>query len=404
MSGLFVPSSQSGPSRSKSVLFAASTTHVAHLAEILHSLSTIDRYALLTITAEGITFFAEQNHIINTLANIDATLFSTYEFYGSDVASTQFGIDITLLSELLAAAASVPTSKMKAGSGTAGQLSDSAICYFKYEGEGFPLIVEFEDRLIIELLEFSTFDLNLDNPYSAQDEFGNTTASDGGLIVDSTRLQFEVIIKSDILSILLQDLNALDTDELYVFVSNKNGNHLLNFVSKCALGHTKLIFPNDKMSLQKLEVYSDQMEPTEDNPVLVLHFKLFVRVLRAVKLSTKCKMVRDCDGVVSLQLICKNVNCVGYPGTMITFNMLEKATTASETSTTDIVHLFDEGACDYIKEFNLSLKESPNAYLTSNDTPATTGSLTALSYALFKAPSNENQLHAPSNGDPQLFF
>lgn len=396
---LFVASSQPLPRPSQSALstlFAASTTYVAHLAEILNSLAAIDKYALLTISSDGLSFFSEHNHILNTLANIDASLFSTYEYDARD--EMLLGIDLSLLSELFAAASSVVQPKLKsAAGGPAPNLVESVVCYIKYEGEGTPLIVEFEDRFMVELMEFSTFGLGIENPYLAGENLN-------GLIIDSSKLTFEVILKSDIFLNLLKDLHALDTEDLYMYVSNGDSESglLLSFVSKCALGYLKLIFPSDKTSLQKMELYSENLMPIESSAVSVLNFRVFIRILKAVKQSIKCKIMKDSEGIMSIQLLCKNVNCAGYPGTMITFVMLEKATTPSENSANEVARLFDDGACDYIREYTIAAKgtrlDSANDPAPSLTSEAPLGIEMGISYASFKKNGGDTNTTFP------LFF
>lgn len=416
MSHLFVPSLPSSvpTSQLQRGLFAASTTHVPHLAEMFNALAAIDRYALITIGADGISVFTEHNHILNALANFEATLFSTYKFDFSSQSSVLLGVDILLLSELFAAAASTVVPKAKSTSGGPAQqpLVESVVCYLKYEDEGSPLIVEFEDQLIVERLEFSTFNLDLENPYSREAELEDL----GGLIVNSAMLQFAVIIKSDIFHNLLQDIQVLDTEELYMFVSNVDDEDLLNFVSKSVLGYSKLIYPNAKSSLQKLEVYSESMEQIASSVVSVLNFQVFVKILRAVKQSVKCKLIKDSEGVISVQLLCKNVNCAGYPGTMVTFNMLEKTTMPTEATAAEIARAFDEGACEYIKEYTvLTGGAAPKPQLAIADVP--NPSAPGLSYASFKkgddqateTKRNEVQPNSETNSGSggslfQLFF
>lgn len=405
MSQLFVPSSphDRAMSQTSSVLFAASTTHVAHLAEILHSLAAIDRYALISVSSDGLVLFSEHNHILNALATIDASLFSTYEFtVSSDMENVLLGIDIIFLSELFAAAAATvaPKAKAPAGLGAAPQVN-SVICYMKYEGHGRPLIVEFEDRLLVELIEFSTFDLDFENPYLKQHDPDN----DFALIANSTRLKFEVIILSDIFLNMLQDIQALGTEELYMFVSNLEDGELLNFISKCGLGYLKLIYPSAKTMLQKLEVYADDMQPTTSGVVSVLNFHIFIRMLRAVKQSIKCKLVKDDEGVLSAQFLCKNVNCAGYPGTMMTFNMLEKVTMHSDPCADEVARLFDDGGCQYIKEYTVPSKAA-TAVAKSSVPPAlmSTADLSGISYASFKTSEVADSRSTELASVTQMFF
>lgn len=388
---LFVPSTQVLLSQPQTVSFAASTPHVTHLAEVLHALAAIDRYTLLNISAEGVSFFSEQNHILNALANVDASLFSTYDFDAPDLLDLLLGIDVAVLSDLFAAAASASTPKTKNTAGSAATLVESVMCYIKYEGMGNPLIVEFEDRLMVELLEFSTFALDIENPYVNQAE-GHESR---GLIVDSSKQQFEVIMKGDIFANMLQDIEALDSEELYMFVSSEDSDDLLSFVSKCALGYLKFIYPSDKASLQKLEISADNLGLSRSSVVSALNFHLFIKIIRAVKQSIKCKMLKDSDGVISVQLLCKNVNCAGYPGTMITFNMLERVTTFPDSTPSDVSRLFDIGACEYIKEYALPSK--------LNSAPLAERVPTGMTYASFKTGTYNETAKTTENTLP-LFF
>lgn len=407
MSQLFVPSSphSRAPSQTTSVLFAASTSHVAHLAEILHSLASIDRYALITVSKDGLAFFSEHNHILNASATIDASLFSTYEFVApSDTENVLLGVDVIFLGELFAAAAATtvaPKAKPPAGLGPAPQVN-SVVCYIKYEGEGRPLIVEFEDRLLVELIEFATFELDFENPFLKQNE---PDGDDYALIANSARLRFEVIILSDIFLNMLQDLQALGTEELYMYVSNLEDGELLHFISKCGLGYLKLIYPSAKTMLQKLEVYEEDTEPTSSIVVSVLNFHVFIRMLRAVKQSIKCKLVKDGEGVLAAQLLCKNVNCAGYPGTMMTFNMLEKVTLPTDPSAIEVARLFDDGGCQYIKEYTVPSKISLAVKSTAPPALMNTADLSGISYASFRTSEGRDTM---SGAEPaslsQLFF
>ena len=418
MSHIFVPSSCSQSqghtietNHAPNALFAASTNHVTHLAGVLHAVAAIDRFALITVSPEGISLFSEQNHILNCLANVDASLFSAYEFVAPPASEELlFTVDIVLLSELFVAASSNAAPRPKAANGTRSDalLVDSVACYLKYDGEGYPFIVEFEDRLLIGLLEFSTFSIDLQNPYSRPLDLNGEQC---GLVADSSKMLFELIILSDIFLYLLQDIQALGTEELYMFVSNLKDEDLLNFISKGGLGYLKLIFPNGKSCLQKLEVYSDSMLPTTSSVVSVLNILMFCRMFRAAKQSIKCKMFKDIEGIFSAQFLCKNVNCVGYPGAMITFNMLEKATMPAETTVEEIARLFDSGGCRYIRDYTVPPKQGKPA-LTSLTNPDSSN----ISYAFFKAPTEDKAANEDRDGEsgyvantgqiqlPQLFF
>ncbi|KAF7999606.1 hypothetical protein HF325_006282 [Metschnikowia pulcherrima] len=357
-------------------LFAAATSQVSHLADVLTLISAIDRHALMIISQYGITFFLEYNHILNAQVSVDASLFSAFEYHwlGADLdgnfsenvpKNVQLGIDVHRLTDAFAAAAATVVPRLKKAASAAGV--DTVLCYIKYRGDGFPLVVEFEDRLMSEQIEFSTFHLDIDFPYGDENP-ELQSQPDHSLTIDHSRLQFEVILQSDILANMLQDLQNLNTEDLFVFVSNKRGvsgpNHV-NFVSKGAIGYLKLIFPSARTMLQKLEIYKDsEGEPvqTTDSILSTLGFLPFIRVFRAVKLLSKCKIMKDFNGVFLIQLLCRNTAAKSYPGTLIAFNMLEKSEIGGtgQTVDIDIDSLFDDQVYQ-VREYNDNPHEGATA-------------------------------------------
>lgn len=378
---LFVPSSPRSPPpiegapnhgpvhpTGSQVLFAASTIHVAHLAEVLASITAVDRHALMILSQSGITFYAEYNHIVNCHVTLDEALFSAFRYQNSAdgdsgvqtsahhaspvIQRTEIGIDAQLMSDAFGAAASAVPMR-----GKATTLGDLVVCYLRYEGEGTPLVVEFEDRLMNEMIEFATFYLQLEYPFGA--ESGD---EDQGLVLDHSSLHFEVILQSDILVNLLQDLQSLDTQDLYLLISNccesggEDGACAVDFVSKGAIGYLKLEYPRSRTMLQKLEVYQDaegDRVSVKETVLCVLAFSPFMRIFRAVKLLSKCKIMEDFGGVLSIQLLCKTLLSANYPGTMITFNMLEITNLGDGAipTTAHLSDLFHESAYKNSKEY-----------------------------------------------------
>lgn len=341
MSQLFIPSSPNSNGDQRNLSFMASTVNVAHLAESLSALTSVSSHALMIFSESGITVYSEYNHILNVQLTIDASLFSSYSLsdltQASQDAELRLGIDIQLVSDALTAAASTALPKPKTAAGAA----DAVVCYIKYMGEGHPLVIEFEDRLMSELIEFSTFYYEYEYPYDAA---AHVTSE---LLVNHDRIQLEVILKSDLLANLILDLILLNTQELFLYAST-TGNNQLNFISKGSIGYLKLTYPNGKTMLEKMEIH-EQREDMELVPGSVLssfNFASFVRIFRAVRMSTRCKMMKDMSGVFSVQLLCKNLGISGYPGTLITFNMLERADEAD----TDVNALFDDELYQHEKQ------------------------------------------------------
>lgn len=349
--GLFLPSS---PDPSQHVVhFAASTTQVTHIADVLSAVAAVNAHALMIISDSGITFYAEHNHVTNFQVTIDHALFSVFSFTSlgvqsiDDTPDMKLGIDAQLLADSFAAVTTgLPKTK-------ATEPVDSVVCMIKYEGEGNPLVVEFEDRLISERIEFSTFYSDYDYPYD------DDTASE--LLLNRQYVQCEIILQSGLLSNLLLDLYMLGTGVLFLCVSNgtsHKSNREVHFISKGAIGFSKLIYPNSNSLLEKIELSTQAngvMVPARTKQTTCLNFSTFNQVSKAVKISTKCKILKDIFGVLSVQLLCRNPAVANYPGTLITFNIKEMSPTVDEfglTENADIHDIFDDSNYNYVKEYD----------------------------------------------------
>lgn len=417
MSQLFMPSSPADsqaarefegvfldvPPVNAQFLFAAATAQVAHLADVLALVSAVGRYALMVLSRHGITFFAEYNHIVNAQVAVDAALFSAYEYHwtGGDESdlegqkNVQLGVDVHMLNEAFAAAAATVMPKSR-GSTTLAH-TDTVVCYIKYRGDGHPLVVEFEDRLMSEQIEFATFHLDIEFPYGAENPELQADTGDWDphtLTINHLALRFEVILQSDIFANLLQDLQNLGTEDLYMYVSNRDtdqGLGLVHFISKGAIGYLKLVYPNARTMLQKLEVYAENGgEPisTLDSVLCTLGFAPFIRIFRAVKLSSKCKIMKDTHGVLAVQLLCKNTAAKGYPGTLIAFNMLEKSEVGGtgQAVAFDANGLFDDNVYQQVREYEPGNTTNTNIPNLNHDDPPLSAT-EPFSYAAFKRPS-----------------
>lgn len=371
MSHLFIPSSpdssqHDSQKHTSNLSFVASTSQVVHLAESVAAITSVSSQALMILNECGITFYAEYNHILNVQLTIDASLFSSFSL--SDGQESQncpnrelrLGVDLQLVGDALAAAAATTLPRARNGQKGAS-MAESVMCYIKYYGEGSPLLVEFEDRLMSEVIEFDTFYYEHEYPYDAQPT-QNEQASE--LLVNHERVALEIILKSDVLANLLADLQQLNTQELHLYASNLRPRgkvvvtNQLNFLSKGAIGYLKLSYPNAKTMLEKLDTFrlaNGSMTETSDSIVTSFNFLPFLRIIKAVRLSSRCKMMKDLSGVFSVQLLCRNTQVSNYPGTLITFNMLEMATGTDDFGqlrNTDINTLFDDEVYQQIKEID----------------------------------------------------
>lgn len=419
---LFVDSDDGGTqnthSNAPSHTFTCATTQVAHLAETLAAVANICSQALLIIRPTGITVYGEYNHIVNVQLTLDPSLFRVYNYYDpqtdsqlvsdinydrSDIEELTLCVNIAAIAEAFTSVlGSLPPMKKSDSDSRSTNLvpqgsnggGGGVLCYISYNGEGHPLVVEFEDSLLTEKVEFLTFYSDIYYPYNDDDD-DDEKELPYKLVVDHSNIQYEVIVRSDVLYNILHDLNKINTEEMFVFISNErkklgyrdplqlttslpNSNisfidNQLNFISKGPIGFLKLLYPNDRTVLEKLVIYEQQdvvgpdgLQSTRElkkvNSSLITSYKFdnFIKILSGVRLSTKCKIMKDFNGILSVQLLCKNVRLPNYSGSLITFNMLELVTMDSnndndndknDLSYITLNNIFDDDLYEYVKEY-----------------------------------------------------
>ena len=137
---------------------------------------------------------------------------------------------------------------------------------------------------------------------------------DDNLGIDYERVEMEAMVRSDVLTNILLDLWQIDTENLFIYAEADT----LTFISNGPIGTSKLIFPNDKDVLEKLEISGDKRYVVSQ-----FSYETFYRLFRAVRLSSKCKLIKDAHGCFSIQLLCKKLPLSGYSGTLVTINMME---------------------------------------------------------------------------------
>ena len=103
-----------------------------------------------------------------------------------------------------------------------------------------PLVIEFEDTYILEL-EFYTYIIELG-------------MEDDNLGIDYEGVEMEAMVRSDVLTNILLDLWQIDAENLFIYAEADT----LTFISNGPIGTSKLIFPNDKDVLEKLEISGDK--------------------------------------------------------------------------------------------------------------------------------------------------
>lgn len=365
-----------------STTFTASTTQVNHLAEIFHALSSIGSQGLVIINSKGIIIYCEHNHILNCQTIIDISLFNSFNLVNnrpddgnttdiSDSDDAQHSTNVNVNETSLFVGSQDPPPSQSQSQNRLFSQSQSQelrfgidlelvnhsfevlthstkdiICYISYNGEGSPFTIEFEDNIMSELIEFLTFYVDLEYPYDVPIE-----DQENELVINYNEVEYEMILKSDIVSNILQDLLQINTNELYIYLSNEGSNKLL-FISNGPIGLLKLIYPNEKTILEKLEIYNS----LESRYLSTFKFQNFIKCFKAVKLSTKCKLLRDSNGIFSIQLICKDSNSNSYSGSLITINMLELD---QEVDINNVEDLFNDMEIPQVKRRRLNQQPGP---------------------------------------------
>ncbi|WEJ92845.1 hypothetical protein PSN45_000303 [Yamadazyma tenuis] len=275
--------------------FSATTTHFTHLRDVVSAASSIDPHGLVIVSDQGLVFFSESNHILNFQAVVDVSLFSSYQVVlppgnSSTPTDIRFGLDLSLVAHALDVL-----------------VQTDIICYLSYNGEGSPFVLEFEDNIISETIEFLTMYVDISCPYDSED-------AEHELLANYSDWKYELILQSAIFSNLLQDLQQINTRQVHIVV-NSTPKKELSFISDGPLGLSKIIYPSESSVLEKLEI------STAAKAISTFKFSNFFKIMKAVKISAKSKIICDNNDISSVQLLCRSGG--NYSATVITINMLE---------------------------------------------------------------------------------
>ncbi|OWB54897.1 hypothetical protein B5S28_g758 [[Candida] boidinii] len=204
-------------------------------------------------------------------------------------------------------------------------------CILSYRGEGYPFVLTFEDSYVIERCELLTLHIDSDEDYSVLtkrnanknkhnhkvhqkknsnnnntqngegnsqfDEFFNeisnnyedTEVNVNNYIfqLDTTKIMYEIVLKSSLLFDAIKDMNDLNTEEFILFcskeLSKSNNKHnspdmndnsdgesirkrlvLISKSSDDSIGYSKLIIPEKRAFLKDISIYRPELITFED--------------------------------------------------------------------------------------------------------------------------------------------
>ncbi|KAH3899505.1 related to DNA damage checkpoint control protein RAD17 [Saccharomycodes ludwigii] len=287
------------------ILFSATTVHLEHITTALSCLVPfgLKQDILIIIDEDGLSFATENNHIIKIHLFLSKELFMMYSYDKAKQPYTKVCVKLNhILDSVNIVNRDYSNTNSTNGNNSGGIISnkdDVVECTLSYNGEGTPFVFIFEDSMITERVEYSTYLIrDLD-----------TT----GLELDVENLEFECIIKGDVLHNALLDLKELDCKECFLYVSlnsNYSTGRKMAVVALIAkndqLGVSKILLPSEKSIIEKLEIY-DRNDPTviaSDIPsICSFNFNNFDKIRKSVKVASKVLIRKDHKGLVNINIL-----------------------------------------------------------------------------------------------------
>lgn len=382
--------------------FSASTVHLDHITTALSCLTPFGtkEEVIVLVDSEGLSFIRELNHVIRIQLFLSRELFISYSYGKEAGVQTRICIKINHLLDSF---------------GVANRnVNDIVECTLSYEGYGSPFALIFEDSMISERVEYST--------YLVQ---GMDTE---GLELDRDQVTFECIIKGDVLYAALKDVKETGCKECYLYVeSSENGDQVFAIISRSQLGLSKIKLPSSRSILEKLEVYGSDFKTLKHGvPVIaIFDFNLFDKIIMSVKIASKVLFRMDAHGLLSVNILSQTEDVIitdattmanrvksfnankqlplpkDYPGIVIEICLLEKEQ-FDEDSRRE-VEIFMEG-----NEVGGRKKLLESSTYSENQTAKSGTNLLALTGSPAEASHRDNEIPNqkqafPAN-DRQMFF
>ncbi|CDH13180.1 probable DNA damage checkpoint control protein RAD17 [Zygosaccharomyces bailii ISA1307] len=358
--------------------FSASTVHLEHITTALNCLTPFGSKedVLIFIDEDGLSFARECNHIIWIQLFLSKELFISYSYENEDESQTKLCLKINHLLD------SVNVASRNA--------DDVVECTLSYKGYGSPFILTFEDSMISERVEYSTY---------LSGGFDNS-----GLELDRNQILFECIVKGDILHAVIKDFKEIGCKDCYLYAElDEDGNNMFALISKSQLGFSRIRLPNSRSILEKIEVYdSDSTTLVYGKPVVgFFDFNCFDKIRQSTKVASKVLLRMDVHGLLSVNilsqtddvLIAHTRNSNGrqpqlpkdYPGIVIEVCMLEKES-IDEGAQAEIRLLMEDSEQERSKKIP---KRSKKRHSIANDSP--TDNLLGLSNAKLNPPKTNSR-------------
>ncbi|SCU78952.1 LADA_0A08790g1_1 [Lachancea dasiensis] len=307
----------------QSPLFSASTVHLEHITTALNCLRPFGTKddVLIIIDKDGLSFARENNRVISIQLYLSKELFICYRYNAQDDNPDAHTKVCLKINHILDSVSVVSRDK-----------DDIVECTLSYDGEGSPFVLIFEDSVITEKVEYSTYLVK---------EWDAT-----GLELDTNAVTSECIMKGDVLYGALQDLKEIGCKECYTYAkSSKSGKRVFALISRSQLGLSKIMLPGERSILEKLEVYdATSHEQVYDVPVLgYFDFSTLDKIRPSAKTASKVMLRKDAHGLLSINMLSQTDDVIltdarrsrstnwerasssnDYPGIVIDISIVEK--------------------------------------------------------------------------------
>ena len=362
--------------------FESKTRNIQLLHQLISSVQSFGDFCLLDISSDGMCFSINDGNVCKVRLNLNQKVFQTYTFNGvwreknnfsaaqlyaedtdfSDAEVEDDGIEnyVTnsfdrdaVISISLNIASFLETMNIHVKDRK--DADQNVECTLRYDRDGDPFVMMFEDDSIIERCELSTYYIDdfrskgkasIKNKRTSKKRQGTTDnidviesfeienpiVDDSIFRLNSNKIIYDIIIKSNILHDIIKDMNDLNTDK-FVLYCHKTKDHVVSgvnsgndekercskliFISKSksdTIGFSKLIIPQRKLNIPEFKLFKPVISETNPDEFEFVdcydlslsstyHFEYFSRLLKAIRLSKLIKIRKDMDGITSLLLL-----------------------------------------------------------------------------------------------------
>lgn len=265
--------------------FVATTVHLDHITTALNCLTPfgIKEDVLIYLDKDGLSFVRENNHVIKIQLLLSKELFMSYSYENDELEEGEED-HMKLCVKINHILDSVNIMNKN--------FDDIVECTLSYNGYSSPFVLIFEDSMISERVEYSTYLIK---------DMDNT-----GLVLDKDQMIFECIIKGDVIYSALKDLKEINCKECYIYAKTvENGENIFALISKSQLGFSKIKLPSSRSILEKLEIFeNDSTTLCYDVPVIAFFdFTLFDKIRMSTKIASKVLFRMDVHGLLSVNIL-----------------------------------------------------------------------------------------------------